>query len=71
MVASKTGKHLQLYMAAKAEVMSILWVTKRPKPKHPQALRGALVAGSGSKDPDPKEGPHDQEAFGFEIPKPA
>jgi hypothetical protein len=64
MVAPEPGEHLLLYIAAKAEVVSMVLVTERPKPKHPQALKGALVAGSGSQNSDPTEGPHDQEASG-------
>jgi hypothetical protein len=40
---------------------------ERLKPKQPQALKGALIAGSRSQDPDPVEGPRDQEAYGSQL----
>jgi hypothetical protein len=50
--------------------MSMVLVAERPEPKQPQALKGALAVGFGSKDPDPAEGPRDQEAFGSQLPEP-
>jgi hypothetical protein len=48
MVAPEPGEHLLLYIAAKGEVVSMVLITERPKPKQPQALKGAPAAGSGS-----------------------
>jgi hypothetical protein len=47
---------------ATAEVMSMVLVTEQMEPQQPQALKGASTTESGSQDPDPVEGPHDQEA---------
>jgi hypothetical protein len=46
-----------LYIAATTEVVSMVLDTERSESKQPQALNVALVAGSGSQDPDPVEGP--------------
>jgi hypothetical protein len=70
MVAPKLGEHLLLYIVATGEVVSMVLVTERIKPKQPQALKGAPTPGSGSQDPDPAEGPHDQEVFGSQIMEP-
>jgi hypothetical protein len=44
MVAPELGEHLLLYIAAKAEVMSMIRVAEQLKPKQPQALKGAPAA---------------------------
>jgi hypothetical protein len=62
MVAPEPGEHLLLYIVATAEVMSMVLVTEQTEPQQPQALKGASTTESGSQDPDPVEGPHDQEA---------
>jgi hypothetical protein len=56
MVAPEPSEHLLLYITAKAEVVSMVLVAERPEPKPPQALKGAIAAGSGYQDPDPVEG---------------
>jgi hypothetical protein len=71
MVSLEPGEHLLLYIVAKAEVVSMVLVTEWPGPKQPQALKEAPVAGSGSQDLDPAEGPQDQEASKPQIPKTA
>jgi hypothetical protein len=71
MVAPEPDEHLLLYIVAKAQVMSMVLVTERPESKQPQALKGAPVTRSGSEDPDPTEGPRDQEVSGSQIPEPA
>jgi hypothetical protein len=55
---------------AKAEVVSMVLVVEPPESKQPQALKGTPVAVSGSQDPDPMEGPRDQEAFESQILEP-
>jgi hypothetical protein len=52
------------------EVVSMVLVAERPKPKQPQALKGASIVGPGSQDLDPAEGPRDQEAFGSQLSEP-
>jgi hypothetical protein len=70
MVAPKPSERLLLYIVATAEVVSMVLVIERPEPKQPQVLKGAPAAESGSQDPDPTEGPRDQEASGSQLPKP-
>jgi hypothetical protein len=62
MVALEPSEPLLLYVTAIAEVVSMVLVTERSKPKQPQALKGAPTAGSRSQDPDPAEGPRDHES---------
>jgi hypothetical protein len=59
MVAPKLGEPLLLYIAAIAEVISMVLVAELPEPKQPQALKGAPAIESGSQDPDPAEGSRD------------
>jgi hypothetical protein len=59
LVALEPDEPLLLYIMATAEVMSMVLVVERPKPKQPQALKGANTTGSGSQDSDPAEGPRD------------
>jgi hypothetical protein len=61
-VAPEPGEPLLLYITAIAEVVSMVLVVERPKPKQPQLLKGAPIAGSISQDPDTVEGSRDQEA---------
>jgi hypothetical protein len=70
MVALEPDEPLLLYITATADVVSMVLVAERPKPRQPQALKGAPVAGSESRDPDPVEGPRDKEASGSQIPEP-
>jgi hypothetical protein len=70
MVAPEQVDPLLLYIVATAEVVSMVLITERTVPKQPQALKGAPVAEFGSKDPDPVEGPRDQEASGSQLPEP-
>jgi hypothetical protein len=70
MVSPEPGEPLLLYIAATAEVVSMVLVTERPKPKKPQALKGAPTARSGSYHSDPVEGPCDQEASGSQLREP-
>jgi hypothetical protein len=69
MVAVEPSEHLLLYIAATAEIISMVLVAERPKPKQPQVLKGAHAAGSGSQDLDPTEGSWDKEASGSQIPE--
>jgi hypothetical protein len=46
MVAPNPDEPLLLYIMATTEVVSIVLVTERPEPKHPQAPKGALAARS-------------------------
>jgi hypothetical protein len=39
MVAPEPSEHLLLYITVKAEVMSMILVAERAKPKQPQALK--------------------------------
>jgi hypothetical protein len=48
MVALKPGEPLLLYITATVEVMSMVLVAERSKPKQPQALKGAHVVRSKS-----------------------
>jgi hypothetical protein len=63
-VAPEPDEHLLLYIVAIVEVISMVLVAERPKPKQPQLLKEAPTARSGSQDLDPAEGSHDQEASG-------
>jgi hypothetical protein len=67
MVALEPGEPLLLYIVAIADVVSMVLVAEQSKPKQPRALKGTPVVGSGSQDPDPAEGPRDQEAFGSQL----
>jgi hypothetical protein len=53
MVAPEPGEPLLLYIAATAEVVSMVLVVEQPEPQQPQALKGAPTTGSRSQDPDP------------------
>jgi hypothetical protein len=64
MVALEPGEPLLLYIAATAEVVSIVLVAERLEPRQPQALKGAPTTDFGSQDSDPAGGPQDKEAFG-------
>jgi hypothetical protein len=70
MVASKLSEPLLFHITATSKVVSMVIVVEWPEPKHPQALKGALTTESRSQDPDPAEGPRDQEAFGSQLPEP-
>jgi hypothetical protein len=48
MVSPEPGEPLLLYIAATTEVVSMVLVIEQPKPKKPQALKGAPTARSGS-----------------------
>jgi hypothetical protein len=61
-VTPELDEPLLLYIVATTEVVSMLLVIEWSEPKQPQALKGAPATGFGSQDPDPTEGPHDQEA---------
>jgi hypothetical protein len=57
MVASEPGEPLLLYIAATAEVLSMVLVTERLEPRQSQAQKGAPKADSESQDTDPVGGP--------------
>jgi hypothetical protein len=69
MVALEPGSPLLLYIAATAEVVSMVLVMERPEQRQPQALNGTPTTDFGSQDPDPVGGPRD-EASGSQIPEP-
>jgi hypothetical protein len=70
MVALEPGEPMLIYFAATTEVVSMVLVAEQSKPKQPQALKGAPITRFGSQDPDPREGPCDQEAFGSQLLEP-
>jgi hypothetical protein len=47
MMAPEPSEHLLLYIMAKTVVVSMVLAADRPKPKQPQALKGAPAARSG------------------------
>jgi hypothetical protein len=56
MVAPEPDEPLMLYIKATTEVVRMVLIAEWPKPKQPQAHRGALTVRSRSQDPDPTEG---------------
>jgi hypothetical protein len=58
MVALEPGEPLLLYIAAIAEVVSMVLVAEWPDPKQPQALKGAPAVRSRSPDLNPAKGTH-------------
>jgi hypothetical protein len=70
MVALQPGDPLLLYIAAIAEVVSMVLVTEWPDPKQPQALKGAPAVRSRSPDLNPAKGTRVQEASRSQLLEP-
>jgi hypothetical protein len=69
MVAPESGESLLFYIAATAEAVSMVLVTKRPDPHTPHELEGPSASGSGSLDSGPTEEPRAGEAAGSQLPE--
>jgi hypothetical protein len=70
MVAPEPSEPLLLYIAAIAEVVSLVLITERPNPQEPQVAKGASAGGSRSQDPDPIGELGKKEAAGSQLPEP-
>jgi hypothetical protein len=57
MVAPEPSEPLLLYIAATAEAVSMMLVTKRPDPHNPHELESPSTDGSGSQDLGPSKEP--------------
>jgi hypothetical protein len=71
MVAPEPGEPLLLYIAATAEVMSMMLVAERLEPQQSQVPKEGSAGGSRSQDSDLAEEPGDKEVVGSQLSEPS